>query len=134
MEIIKKIKELNLPKDSYVVIASAVLDILGIRKADDIDIAVTKDTFEKLINDKKWKEEKRKEGVFLMNDAFEISLNVLYGDYKASVEELLENSLIIDGIPFMNLYELIKFKTALGREKDKNDIELIKNYLDNKGK
>lgn len=29
----------------------------------------------------------------------------------------------------MNLYELIKFKTALGREKDLKDIELIKKYL-----
>ena len=29
----------------------------------------------------------------------------------------------------MNLNELIKFKTALGREKDFKDIELIKRYI-----
>ena len=32
----------------------------------------------------------------------------------------------------MNLNELIKFKTALGREKDFRDIKLINEYLNNK--
>jgi hypothetical protein len=34
--------------------------------------------------------------------------------------------LIIDGIPFMNLDELIKFKLSQGREKDMRDIELYR--------
>lgn len=42
------------------------------------------------------------------------------------MEEIISSATLIDGIPFMNLDELIKFKIALGREKDFEDIELIK--------
>lgn len=40
-EIIAKVKELNLAKDSYVVFGSCALAIAGIREAKDIDLFVT---------------------------------------------------------------------------------------------
>jgi hypothetical protein len=42
---------------------------------------------------------------------------------------LIRNAEIIDGVPFIKLDELIKFKKALGRDKDKKDVELIEQYL-----
>jgi large subunit ribosomal protein L21 len=35
---------------------------------------------------------------------------------------------IINGISFMNLHELVKFKKALGREKDLVDVGLVEEY------
>ena len=49
--------------------------------------------------------------------------------YSIKIEEANKSALFIEDIPFMNLNELIKFKTAMGREKDFKDIELIKEYL-----
>ena len=35
---ISRVKELNLPEGEFMVCGSAILDVLGIRKAQDIDI------------------------------------------------------------------------------------------------
>ena len=45
---------------------------------------------------------------------------------NATTEEAVSSCLVVKGVNFMNLDELIKFKEALGREKDFKDIELIK--------
>lgn len=128
MNIIQRIKELNFPPDKYVVVGSGILDILGIRVAVDIDISVTKDLHEELSKSGEWKEEEKYGKIFLKNDVFEINPELYWEKYKTTTEEAISSALIIEGIPFMNLGELIKFKQALGREKDIEDIELINKY------
>lgn len=134
MNIIQEIKELNFPSHKYVVVGSGILDILGIRTASDIDIAVTSDLHKKLREIGKWKEEERYGHIFLKKDVFEIIPQLDWVDYKTTTEEANKSALFIEGVPFMNLDELIKFKIALGREKDFKGIELIKNYLKSKNK
>ena len=73
MNIIEKIKELNLPKDQYVVIGSGVMDILGIRRANDIDLSVTKELHQKLRETGKWEEYENYGKIFLKKDVFEIN-------------------------------------------------------------
>ncbi len=54
---IKRVKKLNLPTNEYVVIGSGLLDVLGIRKAVDIDIVASRQLFKKLQKEKhkkKW--------------------------------------------------------------------------------
>lgn len=133
MDIIEKIKELNFPKDQYVVVGSGILDVLGIRKSKDIDIAITENLHNKLRESGEWEERKRYEliKVFLKKDVYEIIPQLNWEDYNTTTEEVISSATIIEGIPFMNLNELIKFKTALGREKDFKDIELIKEYQKN---
>lgn len=130
MNIIQKIKELNFPQGQYVVVGSGILDVLGIRKATDIDIAVTKELHQKLKESGEWEEHQRYEliRVFLKKDVYEIIPQLNWEDYDTTTEEAISSATIIEDIPFMNLNELIKFKTALGREKDFKDIELIKEY------
>lgn len=128
MNIIQKIKELNLPSNKYVIVGSGTLDILGIRSAFDIDISVTKDLHEELRKSGEWKEEEKYGKIFLKKDVFDINPELRWEKYKTTTEEAITSALIIEDIPFMNLDELIKFKQALGREKDIKDIELIKIY------
>ncbi len=52
-----------------------------------------------------------------------------YGSYNPSLKELPETAEIVDGIPFASLEEVIKWKKAFGRDKDKRDVELIKKCL-----
>lgn len=131
MNIIEKIKELNLPKDQYVVIGSGVMDILGIRRANDIDLSVTKELHQKLRETGKWEEYENYGKIFLKKDVFEINGELSWDKYKTTTEEVIKTAFLIDGIPFMNTEELIKFKMAFGRKKDFKDIELIKEYIKN---
>lgn len=129
MNIIEKLKSLNIPSDQYVVISSGTLDILGIRKANDIDLSITKELHKNLRKTGNWKEDIRHNKVFLLKDDIEINPDVSWEGYKTTTKELIKSALVVDGINFMNLEEVVKFKKALGREKDFKDIELIEKYL-----
>ncbi len=132
MNILNKIKELNLPRDQYVIIGSGIMDILGIREASDIDIAVTPYLYNILKKTGEWKEEERYGYIFLKKGIFEIIPKLDWEKYKTTTEEAITSSILIEDVSFMNLDELCKFKNALGREKDKKDIELINEYQNNK--
>lgn len=129
MNIIEKIKELNLPKDQYVVIGSGTMAILGIKEANDIDISVTEELFDKLKETGEWEEFEKYRRPFLKKDVFDINKSLGWEKYSTTIEEANKSALFIDNIPFMNLDELIKFKIAMGREKDIKDVELIKEYI-----
>ena len=48
-EVIKKLKELNLPKDEYYVLSGASLVLRGIREqCSDIDLCISEELFEKI--------------------------------------------------------------------------------------
>ena len=49
--------------------------------------------------------------------------------YSTTAEAAIASATLIDGVPFMNLNELIKFKRGLGRAKDLADIVMIEAYL-----
>lgn len=134
MSIIEKVKKLGLPLGQYVVISSGTLDALGIRPANDIDLAVLPALHEALRMSGEWKEENRYGKMFLIQEGVEINPDVSWDSYSTSTEELIKSALVIDGVPFMNLDELRKFKTALGREKDFSDIALMDIYLASKNR
>lgn len=135
MDIFEEVKKLNLPLGEYVVVGSGPMAARGIRDYKDIDILVTKNLYSKLIK-QSWKtvEINGVNGKFevLKNDKFEVDKKLWCGNYKPDTENLIKSAEIINGVPFLLLKELIKFKKALGREKDLKDIILIENYL-NKG-
>lgn len=128
MDILARIKELDFPFGQYVVVGSGTLDALGIRPACDIDIAVTPELFNKLQKDGDWEEEKRYGKIFLKKNDVEIIPQLSWEEYPTTASQAIASALVINGIPFMNLEELKKFKKALGRVKDKNDIDLIEQY------
>lgn len=131
MNIIEKIKELNFPKEHYVVIGSGTMDVLGIRKAQDIDISTSEELFEVLKNSGDWEEYEKYGRPFLKKDVFEINNQLNWDKYNTVLEEANKTALFIDDIPFLSLDELVKFKTASGREKDIQDIKLIKEFQQN---
>lgn len=127
--IFEKLKELNLPFGKYVVVSSGTLDALGIRPASDIDIAVTKDLHEELKKDGMWRKEEHYGKVFLQKDVFSIIPQLNWEKYETTTEQAIASALVINGLPFMNLEELLKFKKALNREKDMKDIKLLEEML-----
>ena len=89
MNIIQKIKELDLMPGQYVVIGSGILGVLGIRESNDIDIVVLPSQHEKLRETGEWEEYIKYEKTYLRKDVFEIVPHLPFGNYKTTTEEEL---------------------------------------------
>jgi hypothetical protein len=126
--IVEKVRALNLPPGQYVVIGSGIMDALGIRAARDIDVAVLPELHAALRATGEWEEEVRYDKVFLKKDEIDLNPQLNWPGYETTTAEAVASATVIDGVPFMNLEELKKFKRALGREKDLADIALIEAY------
>jgi|SRR3989344_5307993 len=128
-DIINKVKTLNLPKGSYIVFGSCPMTALGIREANDIDLLVSQEIYEKLKNNG-WKEiDKGPNDKPLTRDVFEVHNNWNFSSYSPTLEDLFLNAMEIDGVTFASLDDVRKWKAASGRLKDIVDIKLIDNYL-----
>ena len=131
-EIVAKVQELGMPKNSYVVFGSCPMAAAGIREAGDIDMLVSLEVFEKLSKagwhtlDKGRKDKPLVSGVFEAHKSWEFS------SYNPTLEHLLSTATIIDDIPFASLHEVRKWKAASGRPKDLADIKLIDDYTKRK--
>lgn len=125
--LLETVRELRFPLGRYVVIGSGLLDVLGIREANDIDIAVTSALYAQLAASPEWQKEERYGKVFLRRGDVEINPRLDWDGYPTT-EGAIATALIVDGVPFMNTEELKRFKRALGREKDREDIALLESY------
>ena len=131
ISIFARVKKLNLPLGQYIVFSGGVLEAFGIRETRDVDVVVIPDLFKKLRESGLYKEEMRFGKLWLFSDNIDIGLKLDWENYSTTTEEAIKTAVIINGVPFLNLQEMIKFKKAMGREKDFKDIELIKEYLKN---
>jgi adenylate kinase family enzyme len=132
MDIFKKLKKLNFPLGEYVLVGSGSLAARAIRKAGDLDIAVTKKLLEQLVDSKKYKQVEKYSRLFLEANNIDIITQLDWEAYPTTVEEAIKTADIINGFPFLNIPETIKFKRALGRKKDFRDIKMLENYKENK--
>lgn len=128
-----ELQKYDLDSTNSIVIGSGILQALGIRKSQDIDLVVLDDVFERLKKTEKFDEKKIRGRKLLVNKIFEIGkgwkvLNKLY-----RFRDLQNNSKIIDGVRYITLDFLYKvkkswIKNGTAREKDLTDINLIKKY------
>jgi hypothetical protein len=134
MEIFKRIEKFNLPKGQYAVFGSALLDVWGLRHANDLDIIVTPELFEQL--KKEGWEEKQGNGFSILSkmdaDVTTVQNRPTDGNYNPDRLQLIREAIEINGIPFVRVEEVIACKTAYNREKDLKDIKMLKEYLDSK--
>lgn len=127
-QIIAQVQNRNLPEGEYLVFGSAPMCMRGIRECEDIDLLVSPRTYEDL-KSKGWKERNTKIGRMLIREPFEVSADWKFGAYNPSLKELLPRANVFGGIPFASLEDVIAWKTAFGREKDKTDLRLINDHL-----
>lgn len=123
----KAIRKLSLPIGEYCIIGSGSMDLAGIREAKDIDI---------IVKENLWKTLAKKYPV-TRNEATN-KFNIKIGDieigkdlnpYTGSVEKVIENSEVVEGVAFASLEDVREIKKAFGRQKDLDDVKLIEEYL-----
>ena len=124
----KRVKELGLPLDQIIIIGSGILDQLGIRQSADIDVATNREALEEIARSDDWVEKIDKnqrqylvkyDGSVEIWDGWEIDGRIVEYD------ELLGYAVEYDGVKFVNLDFLRRWKNWRGREKDIQDVRLI---------
>ncbi len=126
MTFIQRVKDLGLPLDQLVVIGSGLLDVYGLRSADDIDLVVSESLYDSLKIRRDYQESTKHDERCLTADKVEVWQTWGAG-YEFKV--LLSNAVTIDGVSFISPDLLIVKKRELGRDKDLNDIKLLEQYL-----
>ena len=133
MDIFSEIKRLRFSLGEYVVVGSGIMDALGIKKSNDIDIVVMPSLFEKCKRGDwesiPWTHSEKIGQIFLRRGNVELYSDVNKGNSNPTTKELINESVIIDGVPFISLERCIAFKRAYGHEKHLKDIALIEEYL-----
>lgn len=132
IDIFSELKKLDFPLGQYVVVGGS-MEAHGIRKAKDLDIVVTPMLYKYLYHEG-WQQctcERCLESsrLDLKKGNVEVLPNYMLGNYIGDTTKLIQNADMINGYPFVQLTELVKFKRELGRPKDMQDIKLIEGYL-----
>lgn len=133
MDLFERVKKFNLPIGQYAVFGSALLDVWGIRKATDLDIIVTLELYDQLKKDG-WQEKQAHGFAILIKDDVNITTvqdKPTDGDYCPDRYQLIKEAVLIKGIPFVRIEEVIVCKRAYNRQKDRDDIAAIENYINN---
>jgi hypothetical protein len=131
----EKFKALNLPIGEYAIFGSGPMAIRGLREPTDIDLVVTEKFFEELEKSSQWKKEKSCLGSDMLvhrEPRLEVEALTEWMPGVWDIEGLIKNADIIDGLAFVKLEEVLRWKKMRDKEKDKKDTEAIEEYLNKK--
>ena len=119
-DIIRLLKEAAFDANEYWVTSGAAMVLYGIRDATrDIDLGCTSKMADRL--------EGNGYSVEVLDDG---SRRIAFSNTIEIFENWIEDQVVLlEGIPAVSLHGLIRMKETLGREKDLNDILLIKEHL-----
>lgn len=129
--IFERIRQFNLPAGQYAVFGSSLLDVWGLRPAADLDIIATPELYAKLKRDG-WEEKQGNGFAYLVKDDANVTTiqeRPTDGDYLPDRLRLIKDAVLIEGLPFVRVEEVIACKRAYGRPKDLSDIELLEKHL-----
>lgn len=128
MTIVERVKKLNIPLDQTVVIASGILDALGLRKAGDVDLVITLDLLNALSQAPDWYLATKHDEPIITKGDVEAFLS--WGSEGVpNFRELYDNGVTIEGVRFADPQFVIDWKRQRNSEKDKVDIALLEEYL-----
>lgn len=121
IELLNLLEELNFPKDEYYVLSGASLVLREIKEeANDLDLCISEELFEKIKDKFNLTDEKKNEcGFYKINDNLEIVVDKKE-DFKMEMGEKYN---------LEDLQTILDFKINRNLPKDKKDIDNIKKYL-----
>lgn len=119
-EYLVKLDELGLDKSKYCIIAGGVMLMYGLKdETDDIDIRVLPSYFKELNNRYEFKKSNKYSYLYELGEFVEVTV----------VDFDKEDVEYIDGYPVLSLTKELEWKIRNNREKDKDAIITIEEYL-----
>jgi hypothetical protein len=133
MDIVSRVKTLNLPGGEYCVFGSGVLEIHGIRKANDVDLLVTEKLYQEL-KERGWKRKwffwRMLWCKVIVNGQNEAFTNLHWAaSYRPNTKDLIHRAEYYHGVSFLRLKDLLAFQLHLPRKKDVRGCRLIEEFL-----
>lgn len=128
----ERVKELGLPLDQMIIIGSGILDQLGIRQSADIDVATNREALEEIARSDGWVRKlakNQRQYLVKYDESIEIWDGWEIDGRIVEYDELLDYAVEYDGVKFVSLDFLRRWKNWRGREKDIQDVRLIDEYL-----
>ena len=120
---IEKLDKLNLDKNRYCIISGGVMLLYNLKTStEDIDIKIRPDYYEELKSKYEFKKSPKYDYLYELDDLTEVAV-LDYND--ADIR-------IVDGYPVESLELQLKWMLEQNRPKDKEKIQIIKNFLDKK--
>lgn len=133
IDLFAEIRKLNFPAGHFLVAGSAIMAAKGIRPAYDLDIIVTQELFDICKASgwelKPWTRTGKVGKPWLQKGIADLMLELGFDEEVMTATDLMKEGEIIDGIHFLSLEQLMKYKREYGRPKDFEDIALIENFL-----
>lgn len=127
----KRAKNIGVPTDQFVVIGSGLLDVLGIRAAQDVDAVLSRQAFDSLLDNDEWTLGDSPTGQFLAKDGYELWRDWLSdGSGHPDFDDLLPSTVMIEDVRYVTPEYLIARKRQRGRDKDFEDIRKLESYLE----
>lgn len=126
-----KLISLDLPKDDYAVFGSGPLYAHGLREEiHDIDMIARGEAWKKALTLGEVGVPKSGDGRVVVIGEDEIEVLDKWGPGEWDTDELIDTAEEIEGIRFVTLATVLKWKKMLMRPKDLVDIERIEKYLE----
>ena len=125
----EQIQRLNLNSNEFIIMGSGILQALNIRNSNDIDLVVPINTFEKLKKHPSLRLKCRDNHDSLYGEDIEIFTSWTISGESKMFNEIIKDSVIINGLRYASLELTQTMKQADARPKDLQDIRLIKEYL-----
>ena len=130
----EKLSDLGLDLSNSIVIGSGIMEALGIRQSNDIDLVVTDAVYRRLKGEGVFEETTTRGRRILAGNQYEIGAfwQVLGKDRNLS--ELRKRSIVVEGVRYVSLEFLLDVKKSWlldddVRQKDRDDVHLIERYL-----
>ena len=121
---VEMVKRLDISSDDYVVIGGGVLEALKLRDTNDVDLVVSEALYKEFVK-KGWREYIQDDGKrILSHHGYQIMLRYV----GKSLRDLKPKSFIFDDICFMSIDDLMAAKQKIGRQKDLDDLKLLRKY------
>ncbi|MBR6073353.1 MAG: hypothetical protein IKP76_03425 [Bacilli bacterium] len=122
-EYLRIVDNLKLDKHEYCIIASGSLLMHGLTDScNDVDIRVSKELFDKLMDKYHMRQSDRYDYVYELSDNIDVNCKNFNKD----------NIEIVDDYPVEKLEINLEWMITNNRDKDKEKIRIIKEYLENK--
>ncbi len=129
-KLLNELSKINLRPEDYIVIGSGLLAALELREVEDIDLILSEQVFREYEQKGGWSRKDFDDGsYFLARGIYEIGLDWDSDGATPNLDDLKNDEMMIDGVPFISPKRLISWKSKKARPKDLADISLLEDYL-----